>query len=246
MDLLEEYVSNARSGTDPNQLWHEYEQLQMELQARYSQIAQFHPQISAIEDGTAFLIYSLIRINRPAVAVETGVANGHSSFFILKALIANGFGRLHSIDVAADVGALLSSMERTLWQLHVLTGTNLKQSFTSVINSLPEIAFFLQDSDHTYRWQTYELTTAWSKLEADGIVVADDVDSSYAFLDFCLRRELKPQFLLDKRKAFGLLFKTEPLAFADRRTSAAPVGVGSSSSAVAHVDPNRETPLAVS
>jgi predicted O-methyltransferase YrrM len=207
MDLVDEYLSRIECNINRSQLWWEYEQFRAELEVRYKQKAQLYPPLSAVEDGSAFVLYSLVRINRPAVAVETGVANGHSSFFILKAMIANGSGTLHSIDIVNGVGTLLTGVERAFWHLHVLDSKNLRQSFTSLIYSLPPIDFFLQDSDHTYRWQQHELKTVWEKLKDDGIIVADDADSSYAFLDFCRSRESIPAFLVDRRKAFGLIFR---------------------------------------
>jgi predicted O-methyltransferase YrrM len=49
------------------------------------------------ESGTA--LYVLVRIFKPEVVVETGVANGVSSSFILKALDQNSRGKLYSIDL---------------------------------------------------------------------------------------------------------------------------------------------------
>jgi predicted O-methyltransferase YrrM len=207
MDLLEEYPSRVDRNIDRNQLWWEYQQFRAELDLRYKEKTQRHPPRSAVEDGAAFVLYSLVRINLPAVAVETGVANGHSSFFILKAMIKNGFGRLHSIDIFDGVGTLLTGEERALWHLHVLDSENLKQSFTTLIDSLPTIDFFLQDSDHTYRWQYHELKTVWGKLGEAGIIAADDTDSSHAFLDFCQNYQAIPTYLIDRRKVFGLLVK---------------------------------------
>src|SRR5262249_38966522 len=43
--------------------------------------------------------YAAIRAFRPEVVVETGVANGVSSSYLLLALEKNGAGKLHSIDI---------------------------------------------------------------------------------------------------------------------------------------------------
>jgi hypothetical protein len=46
----------------------------------------------------AHFLYALCRLIRPRIVVETGVAAGVSSAFILKALNDNSYGILHSID----------------------------------------------------------------------------------------------------------------------------------------------------
>lgn len=43
---------------------------------------------------------------------------------------------------------------------------------------------FLHDSDHSYRWRMFEYTTVRDRLKSDGILLSDDVDVSYAFIDF--------------------------------------------------------------
>jgi len=45
------------------------------------------------------LLYYLIRVIKPAIVVETGVASGISSLFILQALNDNDYGHLYSIDL---------------------------------------------------------------------------------------------------------------------------------------------------
>lgn len=44
-------------------------------------------------------LYTIIRIRKPDIVVETGVAQGVSSTFILQALEDNGRGQLYSIDL---------------------------------------------------------------------------------------------------------------------------------------------------
>ena len=55
----------------------------------------------------AFLSYSLIRIAKPRLVVETGVAAGISSTLILSALSKNNYGTLSSFDITNKVGELI-------------------------------------------------------------------------------------------------------------------------------------------
>src|SRR4029078_12987181 len=56
---------------------------------------------AADHERSSRLLYYCVRLRRPAVVVETGVFDGFSSAFILKALADNHHGRLCSIDVPA-------------------------------------------------------------------------------------------------------------------------------------------------
>ena len=91
-------------GGGMTQARHEYEALRLELARRYGERTIRHPQRYSIEEGSAFLLYALVRTLKPNTILETGVANGHSSYFILSALRANGGGLLHSVDRSNEVG----------------------------------------------------------------------------------------------------------------------------------------------
>lgn len=188
---------------------HEYEALRLELGNRYGERTTRHPHRYSIEEGSAFLLYALVRTLKPNTILETGVANGHSSFFILRALRANGGGLLHSVDRSSDVGGLLDSAERQYWRLHVLSSSGLKKSFLNILGTLPALDLFLHDSDHRYAWQTFELDAAFTKIAADGIIACDDCDSSYAFLDFCKGAGVRPTILVETRKIFGLVARPQ-------------------------------------
>ena len=53
-----------------------------------------YPSFYDVEDGTAYLLYMLVRQAKPALAVEVGVADGRSTRIILSAMDANDVGRL--------------------------------------------------------------------------------------------------------------------------------------------------------
>lgn len=195
----------------------EHERLRQEISRRYSRLSTAYPQRYAIEEGSSLLLYALVRSLRPRVVLETGVANGHSSFYILSALLANGYGRLHSIDRSAQVGGLITDRERDMWRLHVLRKSDLKKSFLQILEALPPVDLFLHDSDHTYPWMSFELNAAMEKLTAHAALVVDDCDSCFAFIDFCERQGVRPAVLVEKRKILGLVFTKRP------------VGIGSAS-----------------
>lgn len=143
-----------------------------------------------VGDATAWVLYAHVRASRPRHILETGVANGVSSFFILNALRRNGIGVLHSIDVRQDVGALVNEEERAEWDLRVL-----RPNFA--------LDLFIHDSDHSYLWMRREFAVAAERISAGGWMMSDDVDASYAFAEFCAAASRFPVYLLDARKYFG-------------------------------------------
>jgi cephalosporin hydroxylase len=183
-----------------------------ELRTRYELISTSsttYPADWAIETDASLFLYSLIRIVKPGLVVETGVANGHSTFLILRALRENGRGRCLSVDLSDSVGALLKEDERSNWQLHVLDRRHPRRAFVDYLSSLGCIDIFVHDSEHTYSWQMLEYRAAFENLRTGtGYLISDDVDSSYAFLDFCRTVNALPSLLLGSTKALGIIAKT--------------------------------------
>jgi predicted O-methyltransferase YrrM len=163
-----------------------------------------YPDWYAIERETSFLYYALCRHLSPRNVLETGVANGHSTFFILQAMKKNGNGTLHSVDIADNVGKLLTEEERSGWNLHIL-GTPQRKSFKHILKTASPLDLFVHDSDHTYGWQMFEFRAARKALSEHGVLLSDDIDHSLAFVDFCNEESQKPVLLLDTRKVTGML-----------------------------------------
>ena len=163
--------------------------------------------ITGISDVEGLVYYSLIRQARPEIVVETGVANGRSSTFMLEALERNGHGRLISFDIAADVGALIPAALRSRWQLRVLPTRGKKSAFRAAMGSIPPVDVFVHDSDHSYDWQWLEYEEAWRRMTAGGFLLADDADSCYALLDFARSQKTRTTNLVTEKNVLGSLRK---------------------------------------
>ena len=163
-----------------------------------------YPPVFTVETRTAILLHAITRRVRPGVMVETGVADGLSTAVVLHALHANDHGTLHSIDIADDVGSLVDNRDR--WTLHVVTPD--EAAVAAAIGSVGPIDIFLHDSDHRYGPQSSEYTTAWRALRPGGILMSDDIDWSYAFIDFANSHHDPAIMMLDTRKVVGLLVKS--------------------------------------
>src|ERR1700737_1021484 len=194
------------------ELHDEFDLLWQELQTRYQLRSKQlgYSNTWALEQNSCLLLYSLVRLLRPTNILETGVANGQSPFVCLQALARNGRGRLISVDVHDDVGGLLTHEERTGWDLRIINRRRIRSVFRELVSELPQLDLYLHDSEHTYSWQTFEYSLVTSKLGADGIFMSDDVDGTYAYLDYCRRIGRRPLVLLDHRKVVGLARPNQP------------------------------------
>jgi methyltransferase family protein len=138
----------------------------------------------------AHLCFALCRALKPKVFVETGVAHGITSAFILKAMEQNGCGELWSIDLpplvsgaSSFVGVAVPKELRSRW--HLVRGAS-RRHLPKILARYPHgIDIFLHDSLHTYRNMSWEFETVWQRLNC--LMVADDVEQNAAFQDFVSR-----------------------------------------------------------
>lgn len=132
--------------------------------------------------------YAFCRALKLQVVLETGVAYGVTSAFILKALEVNNGGLLHSVDLPplghnADkfVGILIPEALKHRWRLH--RGIS-KRVLSRLLPQLAQVDVFVHDSLHTYRNMQRELQLVTPYLARPAVVIADDVDGNLAFLEW--------------------------------------------------------------
>jgi predicted O-methyltransferase YrrM len=134
-------------------------------------------------------VWCLVRHLRPAKVVETGVARGVTSRFILEALERNGAGHLWSIDLPppldpelnAQVGAAVDDRCRHRWSY--IRGSS-RRHLPRLLASLGQIDLFVHDSIHTDYNTEFELRQAWRALGPGGAVVVDDIDLNWGMHSF--------------------------------------------------------------
>jgi hypothetical protein len=136
----------------------------------------------------ARVCYLVCRGLCPNVVLETGVAHGVTSAFILQALAVNGRGVLHSVDLPPlgahgddFVGILIPRDLRPNWRLH--RGTT-KRVLPRLLPSLAAVDIFIHDSLHTYRHMAWEFRTVTPFLTRRCAIISDDVDGNAAFSDY--------------------------------------------------------------
>lgn len=130
--------------------------------------------------------YLFCRLVRPETVVETGVAHGVSSAFLLAALRENGGGELHSVDLPPlrrDAGRFLGIAARAAGDAsgwHLRRGAS-RRVLPGLLEELGSVGLFVHDSLHTHRNMAYELELAWSYLPPGGVLLADDPERNAAF-----------------------------------------------------------------
>lgn len=134
------------------------------------------------------VLYIIVRTLSPESVVETGVASGISSTYILQALADNEKGKLFSIDISPTIwrndkstGWIIPRPLRSRW--HLIIGPSSKK-LHPLLEELRAIDLFLHDSSQTYNNMITEYQTAWPFLRKNGVLLSHDVQQNNAFSDF--------------------------------------------------------------
>jgi predicted O-methyltransferase YrrM len=187
-----------------NQIQKEFGALERTLTDRRDRLIRTFPEDFAVERETSLLLYGSTRLLKPRRILETGVADGVSTFFFLAALKENGSGHLHSVDISPNVGVLV---ERTpQWHLHIFDVGTIDDELAALFAREAPIDLFFHDSDHTFLAQLFEYETFLVHASNAALLISDDVDVSYGFDTFCRRHEMRPNYLFDAmRKTVGVV-----------------------------------------
>ncbi len=170
----------------------EFSLLSKELQVRKKKLLNKIPQIFNADVSVAKLCYFLVRYKKPEIIVETGLANGASSFIILNAIKENNQGILHSVDLPPlssehEIGLLVNERLKSNW--HIYKGSSLR-ILSKINKKVKKIDLFLHDSANIYTIQKFEVKKIYGTLSPNGIIIMNNIGTSSAFNE--LVKELKP------------------------------------------------------
>lgn len=165
--------------------------------------------------GLARAVYCLTRHLQPRTVVETGVAHGVTTRFILEALERNRRGALWSIDLPpltetslhAEIAVAVHDRLRARWTLCV--GSS-RRRLPGLLRDLGAFDLFVHDSMHTERNMRFELDRAWRALGDTGVILADDIDFNRAFALFAGTTPGSYSLVADhddRRRLFGIVVK---------------------------------------
>jgi hypothetical protein len=149
------------------------------------------------------ILYGLARALKPEYIVETGIAAGVSTSFFGAALVENGRGWLHSIDLPLEEtsGRALADGSSYAWQKHgvgwAIPGEirsslggrhrvvlqDVRVALPQILRDLPYVDLFFHDDLHTPDHMLWEYEAVWAKLSARGVLVSDDANDGW--IRFC-------------------------------------------------------------
>jgi predicted O-methyltransferase YrrM len=139
----------------------------------------------AADSVMARLCYLACRVTSPSVVIETGVAYGVSSAYILTALRENGQGTLHSVDLPPVRrkserfwGIAVPDDLKGRWNLHRGTSSRV---LPRLLQENPTVDIFVHDSLHTHKNMSHEFDTIWPHLRPGALLLADDIERNSAF-----------------------------------------------------------------
>ena len=170
----------------------------------------------AADSVLARCCYLACRLTQPEAVVETGVAYGVTSAFILRALEENGRGTLHSIDLPPlrrnyrrYWGIAVPDELRARWRLHRGTSASI---LPRLLRETPRVDLFVHDSLHTRRNMSRECDTVWPHLRNGALLLADDVERNRAFGEL---QQKEPAFwrVIKDRELSPLQGKAAPVVF---------------------------------
>lgn len=194
------------AGTISPELWAEASQFGDDLVARAT--AELASAKTRFGGGGAYaLLYFIVRLRRPSVIVETGVAAGWSSTAFLSALEANGHGELWSSDLpyfrqgarVEEIGVLVPEALRGRWRLFV-EGDRI--NLPKIVDQVTRIDLFHYDSDKTEAGRDYALEVVGPLLSADATVLFDDILDNGHFRDLAAPGK---RVLSDHRRFVGMV-----------------------------------------
>ena len=173
-----------------------------------------YPTDYSINEDSRLFLYALCKIIKPEIVVETGVAYGISSAYILQALHENDKGTLYSIDNVFKpwesremIGNAIPKNLQNRWKLTVGTSS---EKLEKIFQSIEKADIFLHDSLHTYKNMLLEFQTAWPFIKNNGFLLSDDIGDNNAFLEFYLANEGHPILLKNTKNVettLGILRK---------------------------------------
>lgn len=135
-------------------------------------------------------LYTLVRLTRPKTMIESGVASGISSAFMLLGAADNGAGALHSIDLpvwrkkgrGGEPWAIPSGLAsgwavpeelRAGWDLRLGRSEDLLKSLLEKIGGLD---FYCHDSPVDSKHFEFEMKVIRRHLRPGSVVIADNTD----------------------------------------------------------------------
>ncbi|GAA5020534.1 class I SAM-dependent methyltransferase [Kitasatospora paranensis] len=141
---------------------------------------------SDADESLARAVRCVVLHRQAVVVVETGVARGVTSRFVLEALEQNGRGHLWSIDLPhpfrpglhPETGAAVPARQRRAWTY--IEGSS-RRRLPHLARQLGRVDVFVHDSLHTARNTRFEMDRIGRILAPNGVMLIDDISTHQGF-----------------------------------------------------------------
>ena len=171
-----------------------------------------YPTDYSINSDSRKFLYYLCRILKPKNVIETGVAYGISSSYILQALEDNKIGKLYSIDsifrpwqTEEMIGSIIPKKLKKKWKLIIGKST---EKLENISNEVKDLDIFIHDSSHTYENMMFEFNIIIKKIKKNGMIISDDIIDNDAFYDFTTENNVKKYVVKVKgNQGLGIIIK---------------------------------------
>jgi predicted O-methyltransferase YrrM len=148
------------------------------------------------------LLGAIVRLMRPEVVVETGVALGFSTATMLAAMRDNDRGHLYSVDLPhvqyghdRETGSAVPPELRDRWTLRLGPSQKL---LPALLEEVGPLDLFIHDANHAYSAQLREYRTSWPHIRPGGLLASDDVGNP-AFVEFAAEVGARPYLVPGSR-----------------------------------------------
>ena len=162
--------------------------------------------------GAYPLLYFLVRLIKPEIVVETGVAAGFSSYSILGALEKNKKGQLLSSDFPyfriknpeKYIGIVVPDSLKQRWELFIDGDEN---NIPLIVSKISKVDLLHYDSDKSYSGRNFVLNLLEDKITADTWLIFDDIQDNSHFYDFIHQKAISSWKVFSfEGKWVGLIF----------------------------------------
>ncbi len=141
---------------------------------------------SDADESLARAVRCVVLHRRAEVVVETGVARGVTSRYVLEALEQNGRGHLWSIDLPhpfqpglhQQTAAAVPARHRPSWSY--VRGSS-RRRLPGLVRELGRVDVFVHDSLHTARNTRFEMDRIGRVLAPGGVMFIDDISTHQGF-----------------------------------------------------------------
>lgn len=155
---------------------------------------------AGISEAQGQILYGAVRALRPSHVIETGVAEGVSTSYIGAALVENGTGVIHSLELPPDHVPNKTALEDGgvyAWQrkgvaflvpteIRAALGNrwdirlgDVRETLPKLLTELDWVGLFFHDDLHLPKHMLWEYELVWPRVPPGGLLLSDDANAGW-------------------------------------------------------------------